>query len=45
METALFRDFVADRYDTISGDKGTGKTAIFLFVTRHRNDYEQLRDI
>lgn len=45
VETALFRDFVADRYDIVSGDKGTGKTAIFRFVTEHRRDYEELRDI
>jgi hypothetical protein len=45
VETALFRDFVADRYDIVSGDKGTGKTAIFRFVTEHRRDYEGLRDI
>jgi hypothetical protein len=45
VETALFRDFVADRYDIVSGDKGTGKTAIFRFVTEHRRDYDELRDI
>jgi hypothetical protein len=45
VETALFRDFVADRYDIVSGDKGTGKTAIFRFVTEHRRDYHELRDI
>jgi hypothetical protein len=45
VETALFRDFVAARYDIVSGDKGTGKTAIFRFVTEHRRDYGELRDI
>jgi hypothetical protein len=45
VETALFRDFVAARYDIVSGDKGTGKTAIFRFITEHRRDYEELRDI
>jgi Cdc6-like AAA superfamily ATPase len=45
VETALFRDFVADRYDIVSGDKGTGKTAIFRFVTEHRRDYDELHDI
>jgi hypothetical protein len=45
VETALFRDFVADRYDIVSGDKGTGKTAIFRFVTENRRNYEELRDI
>jgi hypothetical protein len=45
VETALFRDFVADRYDIVSGDKGTGKTAIFRYVTEHRRDFDELRDI
>lgn len=45
VETALFRQFVADRYDIVSGDKGTGKTAIFRFVTERRRNYDQLRDI
>jgi hypothetical protein len=45
VKTAPFLDFVGDRYDTVSGDKGTGKTAIFLFVTEHREDFEDLRDV
>ncbi|MGH3031457.1 MAG: hypothetical protein ACRDNE_11995, partial [Gaiellaceae bacterium] len=45
LQTALFRDFVADRYDIVSGDKGTGKTAIFRFITEHRRTFDELRDI
>jgi hypothetical protein len=45
VQTASFLDFVGDRYDTISGDKGTGKTAIFLFVTENRQQFDELRDV
>ncbi len=44
VKTTPFLDFVADRYDIVSGDKGTGKSAIFLFVTGNRGDFEELRD-
>jgi len=45
VKTAAFLDFVNDRYDIVSGDKGTGKTAIFRFVTENRRQFEGLRDI
>lgn len=32
-------------YDTISGDKGTGKSAIFRIITEHRADFEELKGI
>jgi hypothetical protein len=44
VRTSAFLDFVADRYDIVSGDKGTGKSAIFRIVTERRRDFEELRD-
>ena len=45
IKTGPFLDFVADRYDIVSGDKGTGKSAIFRFVTENRSDFEELREV
>ena len=35
LETQVYQDFLAEKYDIISGDKGTGKSAIFRIV-KHR---------
>jgi len=32
LETKVYRDFVAGKIDIVSGDKGTGKSAIFRIV-------------
>ncbi|MGH2714210.1 MAG: P-loop ATPase, Sll1717 family [Thermoleophilaceae bacterium] len=34
IETATFRALVADRQDTIAGDKGTGKTALYRILKK-----------
>jgi hypothetical protein len=34
IETDTFRGLVADRHDTIAGDKGTGKTAIYTILQK-----------
>jgi hypothetical protein len=39
LETQIYCDFVNDRYDIVSGDKGTGKTAIYRIVRdRYRSN-------
>jgi hypothetical protein len=43
--TADFSDFVAERYEIVAGDKGTGKSAIFRFLSEHRRDFEELRNV
>jgi len=45
VRTGPFLDFVADRYDIVSGDKGTGKSAIFRIITEKRSDFAELRDV
>ena len=32
LETQIYSDFISGKYDIISGDKGTGKTAIYRIV-------------
>lgn len=45
VRTGPFLDFVADRYDIVSGDKGTGKSAIFRIISEQRADFDELKDI
>jgi len=45
VRTGPFLDFVADRYDIVSGDKGTGKSAIFRIISEQRGDFDELKDI
>lgn len=34
IETDVFRSLVADRHDTVAGDKGTGKTALYRILQK-----------
>src|SRR5688572_6005959 len=45
IETAAFTAFTADEHDVISGDKGTGKTALFRTVSERRSSFEALSDV
>jgi len=42
IETQFYSDFIKDRFDIISGDKGTGKTAIYQIV---RDKYRTIPDL
>ncbi|MGK8235708.1 conserved hypothetical protein [Roseovarius sp. EC-HK134] len=45
IETETFRSVISDTGDIISGDKGTGKTAIYRILKRNYRAYPQLEDI
>jgi hypothetical protein len=45
VETSAFIDFTQDEIDVISGDKGTGKTALFRTVTERRADFAGLKTV
>lgn len=45
VETAVFKQVVEDRVDVVAGDKGTGKTAIFLVLSERYASYPALRDV
>lgn len=42
VRTQIYADFVAGRYDIVSGDKGTGKSAIFRVTRDNYRDEPQL---
>jgi hypothetical protein len=43
--TSVFRKVVEDRVDVVAGDKGTGKTAIFLILSDSYTSYPELSDL
>lgn len=43
VETAVFRELLAGKYDSVAGDKGTGKTALYRIL--QRRSAVTLRDI
>jgi hypothetical protein len=45
IETETFRSVVNDEGDIISGDKGTGKTAIYRILKTNYRSYDMLRDV
>ena len=45
LETQVYRDFVAGKIDIVSGDKGTGKSAIFRIVRDRYKLVPELRDV
>jgi hypothetical protein len=45
LETQIYRDFVNDIFDIVSGDKGTGKTAIYRIVKDRYREIPELEHI
>jgi hypothetical protein len=45
IETETFRSVVSDEGDIISGDKGTGKTAIYKILKNSYRSYDDLRNV
>ena len=45
VETETFRALVEDRADIIAGDKGTGKTAMYQYLTRRYPELSELVDV
>lgn len=45
VETQIYSDFIDGKYDIVSGDKGTGKTAIYRIVRDKHNEIPQLSDV
>ncbi len=45
LETATFREVIANRADIIAGDKGTGKTAIYRILKNSYRAYEALEAV
>ncbi|MEM9578652.1 MAG: hypothetical protein AAF999_16770 [Pseudomonadota bacterium] len=45
IETATFRDVISDSGDIISGDKGTGKTAIYRILKQNYRAYDVLEEV
>ena len=45
LETQVYRDFVAGKIDIVSGDKGTGKSAIFRIVRDRYKFVPSLGDV
>lgn len=45
IETTTLTDFVQDRYDVIRGAKGTGKSALLLYITRNAAEYRTLENV
>ncbi len=45
LETQMYLDFIKDKYDIVSGDKGTGKTAIYRIVKEKYRSIEELKNI
>lgn len=45
VETSVFRKVVEDQVDVVAGDKGTGKTAIFLILSERYASYAELNDV
>jgi hypothetical protein len=45
VETNTFNELLSGERDTIAGDKGTGKTAIFRILCRKYREYRQLENV
>ncbi|MDD3581991.1 MAG: hypothetical protein PHW74_13340 [Desulfobacca sp.] len=45
LETQIYLDFVNGKYDIISGDKGTGKTAIYKIIKERYREIPQLNTV
>lgn len=45
IETETFRSVVSDAGDIVSGDKGTGKTAIYRILKKNYRAYKDLEDV
>ncbi len=45
IETETFRDLVTDNGDTIAGDKGTGKTALYRILKDRYTKLPALQDV
>lgn len=45
VETSVFKKVVEDRVDVVAGDKGTGKTAIFLILSERFADIPSMADV
>ena len=45
VESSNLYDFISDRYDVIRGAKGTGKSALLLYVYKNRPLFDQLHDV
>lgn len=45
VESSNLFDFVSDRYDVIRGAKGTGKSALLLFVFNNKSCFESLGNV
>ncbi len=45
VETEIYRDFINDKYDIVSGDKGSGKTAIFRIVKERYRAIPEIEDV
>lgn len=41
-KTDVFIDFINDKYDIVSGDKGTGKTALYRYVYNKKNNIPEM---
>lgn len=45
LETQIYSDFINDRYDIVSGDKGAGKTAMYRIVRDRYRSIPELEDV
>jgi hypothetical protein len=45
LETQIYSDFVNGRCDIVTGDKGTGKTAIYRIIRDKYRDIPELQDV
>ena len=45
LQTQLFNDFIAGKYNIVRGDKGTGKTAIFSVIQKQQAFIPELSDV
>lgn len=45
VESSNLFDFISDRYDVIRGAKGTGKSALLLFVYNNKGNFQSLDNV
>lgn len=45
VETQIYSHFINGKYDIVSGDKGTGKTAIYRIIRDKHSEIPQLSDV
>lgn len=45
IKTDVFVDFINDKYDIVSGDKGTGKTALYRYVYTKKNNIPEMSNV